>query len=211
MAADCEPGTSGTSNAVDVDLTMNLAAWGLPAGTLIPVSLASAASHGAVSQLLSLSAAGTITASSPSGSVLVATAPLAGPQTVTNIAPSADATLAAGSRASTPLGALPAAPLHHSTLGSSVVLARANRCCGPKVYDDTTTAVCAPDTSCPALQLPYTAASAAGRSSAALAGALSWKIRPSPRARSKVALTSVHRASSDRRCRHPGRGDVRHG
>ena len=112
--ANCVPGASGTVSAADITLTLMLAAWSLPDGTLLPASMASATSHGSVVALLSVTG-GQVTVSSPSGSTMVLTGPMATPQTVTNVAASADATLTAGSNAGSALGT--AATL---TVGTSI-------------------------------------------------------------------------------------------
>lgn len=67
----------------DVTLTVNLNSWGLPAGTIIPVTQVSATAFGDVVALTTLSAAGTITVPAPSASVTLLTAQATGAQTVT--------------------------------------------------------------------------------------------------------------------------------
>ena len=48
VAADCAPGASGTVNAADVLLTINLASWSLVPGTILVVSIAATGSFGEV-------------------------------------------------------------------------------------------------------------------------------------------------------------------
>lgn len=92
--ADCAGGAAGTPNATDVLLTIDLSSWGVPVGTLVPVSLAAAGSMGEVSALVPVSPTGTITALSPSGSVLMATVPASTMvQSVVSVLPSADTSL----------------------------------------------------------------------------------------------------------------------
>lgn len=92
VAADCNPNTM-PANAADVTLTVNLASWGIPAGTILPVSVAGTNSMGEVQALVPLSAAGTITINVPSASVVLVTGQLSGQQSVTVVTPTEDATI----------------------------------------------------------------------------------------------------------------------
>lgn len=106
VAAHCTPGTSGTVNATDVSLTLDLASWGLPRNTVLVANLVHGTSHGAVSALPALSSSGTVTVFSPAGSVLTVVGPRSGgTQTQTVLTATADTTLTAGTGATTAGGA----------------------------------------------------------------------------------------------------------
>lgn len=104
IAADCNPGTSGTLNAVDVTLTLDLTSWGLPSGTVLVANLVHTTSHGAVSALPALSRTNTVTVSAPAGSALMIVGPRVGTQTAVNVTAIADTTLTAGTGANTASG-----------------------------------------------------------------------------------------------------------
>lgn len=93
VAADCDP-DSQPANAADVSLTLNLNSWGLPAGTVLPVTVAGPNSMGEVSQLAVLSAAGQITVAAPSSSVVLVTAQATGTQSVSVVTATDDAVIA---------------------------------------------------------------------------------------------------------------------
>ena len=104
VAADCHPGANGTPFAADVSLTLNLASWSLPPGTLLVVTVASATSFGEVQTMAQLSASGTITVSAPAASVLLVTGPASGRQVVSSEACAQAASIGAGSKSGVNFG-----------------------------------------------------------------------------------------------------------
>lgn len=104
VAAHCAPGTSGTVNATDVTLTVDLTSWGLPSSTVLVVNLVHTSSHGAVTALPALSNSGTITVSSPAGSTMLIVGPRVGRQTTTVLTAAADTTLTAGTGSASAAG-----------------------------------------------------------------------------------------------------------
>lgn len=95
LASDCDP-NQNPANAVDVQLTINLASWGLPAGTVVPVTIAGANSMGEVQQLAVISPSGTVSVFSPTASTMLITGHLSGQQGVTVLATTDDATISPG-------------------------------------------------------------------------------------------------------------------
>ena len=93
LAADCNPGPSGSVNAMDIQLTLSLASWGLIPGTQLTVLLLSGASFGEVSQIVTLSPTSSVSVFSPANSVLLVVGPVGGVQTVAYLNASAGTTL----------------------------------------------------------------------------------------------------------------------
>lgn len=95
VASDCDP-NQNPANAVDITLTVNLASWGLPPGTLLPVVVAGPNSMGEVQALAPVQPGGSVTVFAPSGSTLLITGQISGSQSVLPVLTSDDATISPG-------------------------------------------------------------------------------------------------------------------
>lgn len=93
VAADCDT-NANPANAADVTLTINLNSWGLPAGTILPVTTVAAGLMGEVNMLATLNAAGQITVPAPSASVVLVTGQASGTQVVSVLPAVDDAVIA---------------------------------------------------------------------------------------------------------------------